>query len=195
MSDDKLPVPAGWYPDPEGGRRYWDGTQWLNLPAPGPHHNPGEPATTGRRKRFLRKPLLWTLVILVLVCGGATLAWKLPHDAQITAQEEAAKKEAERLAADKAAQEARDTTERTKRGLYVVEIENSVQTMAEGHVDKGMLDGPVLSVSCSPVNGGSTDNLTETTTVFECFVANEDNGDGTMSGYKYHATMNWSSGS
>lgn len=44
----------------------------------------------------------------------------------------------------------------------------------------------------APVGGGSTDDLTETTTVFECFAANEDNGDGTMSGCKYHATMNWS---
>lgn len=56
---------------------------------------------------------------------------------------------------------------------------------------KGLIDGSIISVSCSPVSGGSTDDLTETTTVFECFVATNDNGDGTMSGFKYHATMNW----
>lgn len=66
--------------------------------------------------------------------------------------------------------------------------------MAEGHVAKGLIDGSIISVSCSPVSGGSTDDLTETTTVFECFVATNDNGDGTMSGFKYHATMNWTSG-
>jgi hypothetical protein len=25
-------VPAGWYPTPDGKQRYWDGTQWTNLP-------------------------------------------------------------------------------------------------------------------------------------------------------------------
>ena len=40
----------------------------------------------------------------------------------------------------------------------------------------------------------ATDDLTEQTTVFECFAAIKDNGDGTMSGYTYNATMNWSSG-
>lgn len=98
------------------------------------------------------------------------------------------------MAAEKAAQEQRDDAERAARQLSVVNIESSVEEMANEHVGKGMFDGPVLDVKCSPVNGGSTDNLTETTTVFECFVATEDVGDGRMRGYKYHATMNWSSG-
>ncbi len=51
--------------------------------------------------------------------------------------------------------------------------------MAEDHVQKGIVDGPIISVSCSPVSGGSTDDLTANTTVFECFAATEDNGDGT----------------
>ncbi len=76
-----------------------------------------------------------------------------------------------------------------------MEIESSVKTMAEGHVAEDIIDGPIIAVSCSPVGGGSTDDLTEQTTVFKCFVANEDNGDGTMSGYNYNATMNWDSGS
>ena len=77
----------------------------------------------------------------------------------------------------------------------VGEIEASVRTMAEDHVAQGFTDGPIISVTCSPVGGGSTDDLTETTTVFDCFVATNDNGDGTMSGVKYHSTVNWSSGS
>jgi hypothetical protein len=67
--------------------------------------------------------------------------------------------------------------------------------MAEGHAADGVIDGPIIEVTCSPVGGGSTDDLTEQTTVFECFAAYKDNGDGTMSGYTYNATMNWSSGS
>ena len=66
--------------------------------------------------------------------------------------------------------------------------------MAEKHVGDGLFDGPVLSVSCDPVGGGSTDDLTAKTTVFECFAATKDNGDGTLSGMKYHATMNWDTG-
>ena len=31
--------------------------------------------------------------------------------------------------------------------------------------------------------------------MFQCFVADKKNGDGTMSGYYYHATMNWDTGS
>lgn len=35
MSDEHGPAaPAGWYPTPDGGQRYWDGAQWLELPAP-----------------------------------------------------------------------------------------------------------------------------------------------------------------
>ncbi len=66
--------------------------------------------------------------------------------------------------------------------------------MAQKHVEDGLFDGPVLSVSCDPVGGGSTDDLTAKTTIFECFAATKDNGDGTMSGHKYHATVNWDTG-
>ncbi|MET0694753.1 MAG: hypothetical protein ABWY56_12545, partial [Propionibacteriaceae bacterium] len=54
---------------------------------------------------------------------------------------------------------------------------------------------PVISVSCDPVAGGSVNDLDEKTTAFQCFVANEENDDGTLSGYYYHATMNWGTGS
>jgi len=69
-----------------------------------------------------------------------------------------------------------------------------VKSMAEGHVTDALFDGPILDVTCSPVAGGSIDDLLQTTTQFNCFVATEDNGDGTMSGYYYHATMNWDTG-
>ena len=87
-----------------------------------------------------------------------------------------------------------DETERRARAATVTNIETSIEEMANEHVNKGMFDGPILSVTCSPVNGGSTDDLTETTTVFECFVGTEDVGGGRMRGYRYHATMNWTSG-
>lgn len=188
MSDDKTPAPAGWYPNPGGGQRFWSGSEWLDLP---------DPDTDGKPKRRIpKKPILIGLAVLVLAGAGGTVAWKVNHDAQVAAQvvaaEEAANRETERVAAEKAEQEKREAAERLSRQLSVAQIESSIETMANEHVDKGMFDGPVLNVSCSPTNGGSTDNLTETTTVFECFVATEDIGDGRMRGYKYHATMNWS---
>jgi cytochrome bd-type quinol oxidase subunit 1 len=190
MSPDNSPAPAGWYPNPDGGQRYWDGTAWLDLPDP--------EAGGAHKKKIRKKPILIALVIILLAAVGGTVSWKVNHDAQVAAQvaaaEEAANQEAERVAAEKAAQESRDETERASRQLSVAGIESSIEEMANEHVAEGMLDGPVLSVTCSPVNGGSTDNLSETTTVFECFVANEDVGGGRMRGYTYHATMNWTTG-
>ena len=200
MTDDAHVTPAGWYPVPSGGQRYWDGAKWLDLPAPSSSLEPAK-----NTKRLPKKWAIGALVALVLVCGGGAI-WKVAHDAQVAAAEEAAinlaaQEEADRVAAEEArraeaqaAQQKRDNAERASREAAVAEIETSVKTMAEGHVAKGLIDGSIISVSCSPVSGGSTDDLTETTTVFECFVATNDNGDGTMSGFKYHATMNWTSG-
>jgi membrane protein involved in colicin uptake len=147
------------------------------------------------------------VLLLGLIGGG--IAWKVASDArqqaaaaqaaaERAAAEEsaaAAREEQEREEAAAAAQQRRDDAERDERRESVTEIEASVKEMAEGHATDGIIDGPIIEVSCSPVGGGSTDDLTEQTTVFECFAANKDNGDGTMSGYTYNATMNWSSGS
>ncbi|UYP18749.1 DUF2510 domain-containing protein [Rhodococcus sp. Z13] len=190
MSHDKLPASAGWYPDPNGGQRFWDGSSWLDLPDP---DSSGEP-----ERRFPKKQILVIVLVLLVAAICGAVGWKIDHDAEIAAQvaaaEEAAQREAERLEAERKAQELEDETERRARAATVTNIETSIEEMANEHVNKGMFDGPILSVTCSPVNGGSTDDLTETTTVFECFVGTEDVGGGRMRGYKYHATMNWTSG-
>lgn len=205
VSDSGAP-PAGWYPTPTGGQRYWDGEKWLALPAPSSEVPRSTDAPAVPKNRRSRK---WALIAggLVLLLGviGGGIAWKVSTDARqeaATAAEAAERSAAEEsearaseAAAASAAQERRDETERDSRRATVTEIEASIKTMAEGHATDGIIDGPILEVRCSPVGGGSTDDLTEQTTVFECFVATEDNGDGTMSGYTYNATMNWSSGS
>jgi len=76
----------------------------------------------------------------------------------------------------------------------VTAIEASVKKLAQDDVDKQLIDGPVLRATCDPVSG-STDDLTDLTTTFNCFVATKDNGDGTSTGYYFNATMNWDSGS
>jgi hypothetical protein len=192
MSNENSPAPAGWYPNPAGGQRYWDGAAWLALPDPDGAQDP-----TPKRK-IPTKPIVATLIVLALAAAGGTVTWKVNHDAQVAAQvaaaEEAADLEAERIAAEKAEQERQDSAERASRARSVSGIESSIEEMATDHIAEGMYDGPVLSVTCSPVNGGSTDNLNETTTVFECFVGTEDLGNGRMRGRTYHATMNWTSG-
>lgn len=45
MSDPNQPTtPPGWYPDGQGGQRWWDGTQWTEHTQPGPGGAPAEPA-------------------------------------------------------------------------------------------------------------------------------------------------------
>ncbi|SNS94754.1 DUF2510 domain-containing protein [Rhodococcoides kyotonense] len=194
MSDEPHAAQPGWYPTPDGGQRYWNGSAWLDLP------NPATPTATRRRRPS--KKVVWIAAVLLAVLGIAGITSKLVHDSNVraeqqaaeTAANDAAQREADRIAAAAAKQEQEDQAERLTRTLSVSGIEGSVKTMAEEHVTKGIVDGPVISVTCSPVSGGSTDDLTETTTVFQCFAATEDIGDGRMRGYNYHATMNWSTG-
>ena len=200
---------AGWYPTPTGEQRYWDGEQWLALPpppdtapsSPGMHQNGSGPRNS-RRTKWL---LIAGAAVLILALIGGGIAWKIADDErQAAAAEEAAaeqsaaeasEEQARREANAAAAQEQADDAERASRLASIPEIEASVKTMAEGHAADGLIDGPIIEVTCSPVGGGSTDDLTQQTTVFECFAAYRDNGDGTMSGYTYNATMNWSTGS
>lgn len=208
-----VPPAAGWYPTPTGEHRYWDGNQWLALPPP-PDATPlspeMRPSGSGLKSRGRTKWLLvaGAAVLLIGLIGGG-IAWKIADNerqaeaaAQAAAEqsaaaasEEQAQQEAAAASSAAAAQERADDAERASRLASVAEIEASVKAMAEGHAADGIIDGPILEVTCSPVGGGSTDDLTQQTTVFECFAAYRDNGDGTMSGYTYNATMNWSTGS
>jgi hypothetical protein len=204
---DDRPVPAGWYQAPDGTVKYWDGVQWLAPAAPPASTTAEAPLpVVATRTRSLTRRSRWiagTVTAVLLLGGiGAGVTVKLGQDAQrdrqVAAQEAADAAERVRVdaaAASAKAKKAADDEERASRALSVDGIQESVKKMAEGHAADGLLDGPIIDASCSPVDGGSTDDLTETTTVFECFVSNKDNGDGTMSGYTYNATMNWSSGS
>lgn len=193
----------GWYPTPDGTQRYWDGLRWLSIPPP-------EAPQSVDEKPHRRSRRVWTLVaVMAVVVVGLLVAvgvgFKAEQDREVAAAEEAKRAEeaASAQAADEAAaaevaaqreQERAEAEEREVRREAMTGIEASVETMAEEHIEEGIIEGPVLAVSCSPVAGGLIDDLTEQTTVFDCFVATEDNGDGTMSGLSYNATMNWSTG-
>lgn len=104
---------------------------------------------------------------------------------------------AEQAAAEQAAaeQDAADDAERARRAGAVTELERSVEKDAKKDVKAGILTGPIISVSCTATGGGSTDDLDAPSTKYECFAANKDNGDGTLRGYPYDATIDWSDNS
>ncbi len=181
----------GWYPDPDGQKRYWDGAQWLDLPNPEPQ--------PPQWKTLAHSKVGWITVSCLILALGIGLAMKLSHDANArtemaaaeSATSEAQQREAERIATENADRERREEAERAIRRMSITQVESSIMEMAEGHANSSIIDGPVISVSCSPVSGGSVDDLLALTTVLECFAATEVNPNGSRSGYKYHATMNW----
>jgi len=207
MAESGPNAPAGWYPDADGRQRYWDGSAWLDLPAPPPLADAEDPETVEVQNRPARRRtwIIASIAAAVLVLGGAGVAaWKVTTDARAAAEQQAAEESAERRAAaaaeraaaeDAAKRAEAEEAERALRAAAVEDVEASITKMAKEHVKDDLIDGPVLDVSCSPVDGGSTDDLTEKTTVFECFVVNKKNRDGTMNGYYYNATMNWDTGS
>lgn len=198
MSHDSPTAPAGWYPDPSGVPRYWDGTQWLDIPPPAHtvHDETAKPPSGNRRGLWITAA---ALAAVLLIAGGAVaVATKVQSDqaeaarlAEAEADAKAEKRAAAEAEAERERKAAADQRERASRESSVTEIEASVKTLAETHVKDGLIEGEIIEVTCSPVDGGSMDDLGQRTTVFQCFVANEDNGDGTMSGYYYNATMNW----
>jgi hypothetical protein len=172
----------------------------------------GTPLSPKRSPRKRRRAIwIGALLLAIIVGGGVTagIAIQNNHAQELSAAHKAAQhKAAEEAAAKKAAadkkaaveaaeraQEAADAEERTQRALTVTEVEASVKKMAQEDIKKGAIDGPIIGVSCDPVDGGSTDDLTDLTTAFDCFVANKDNGDGSQNGYFFNATVNWTTGS
>jgi len=183
---------------PDGQNRYWDGRSWLDLPDPTGGKRPGRSRTAwivgGASALMLAVAVVAGVAIVGELQRQQTAAAEVESQAQAAEQAEAQAQEDAELAAQAAsAAEAADEAERASRETSVDEIELSIWTMAEGHATDGLLNEAPIDVSCSPV-GGSLDDLTALTTTFDCFVAVEDMGDGTMRGYHYNALMNWNSG-
>lgn len=175
-----------------------------------------EGSNRGRSRR-----LLIIAVVAVLVCAGGVAGFlKLQSDrdaetAAAATQQEAleeaaaqaaasaaaeAEEEAAEVAAEQAAEAAReqaaaDERERARRADIVIALEESIQEDAEERVSAGELEGPILRTSCTPVGGGSVDDLTAITGNFECIAVNEEDADGTASGWRFTATIEWAAAS
>jgi hypothetical protein len=158
----------------------------------------GMPYTKDRSRR--RGRVVAASVVAVLVLVGAVVGFAF-HASNTQAAERARASEAaaaDKAATDKAATDKAATdkaaTERAARAATVKQIESSITKDAEKSVEDDIITGPIINVTCTPTAGGSTEDLDTPSTTYQCFVANKDNGDGTLGGYYWDATSNWADG-
>jgi hypothetical protein len=168
-------------------------------------------AYAGQRKlpKFSKRVILFAVGILIIAIAGVAIALSIQHNNQVNSEKAAAaaaaevqkEREAEEArasavaSASAAAKEEADSAERLKRTAIVAALEESVVKDAKSRVDKGVLDGPIKRASCTPLGGGSTDDLTAITGTFECIAVNKTEADGAESGYRFSATVNWNDAS
>jgi hypothetical protein len=155
-------------------------------------------AAYARKKRFTRRVKIALAVALALVlAGGATagVLIKKNHDDKIAAERHAravAEQEKRDAAAARAAQKKQE--EDLEVGLRkdtVKSLERSVTKDARDDAATGLIDGPVLRTECEAAAGTELDDLTTNTGEFSCLAVTKINGDGTMSGYRYTATVDF----
>lgn len=165
------------------------------------------PYSGPRPRRKISKRIVIGVVAFLVVAGSTTgLAMKVSHDNQLTAQRVAAAQAQKRTAdaakatADAAAdavavKQAADDKTRAERLAAVTDMEASILKDAKTRVKSQTLTGPILSATCTPLGGGSVDDLTALTGTFECIAVNKKNADGSSEGYRFASTINWNEGS
>ena len=180
-------LPKGVHKGPDGASRFWDGETWYEIDTP-----IASPPTSFFRT--YRKYFLLALLLGLFAIGGTVFSSHQNAVAQQRVQHLAQEALQKAQAAQQKAQQKADDAERASRQSMVKEIEASVLKMAKRDAAAGTVLGPMKSVSCVAIAGGSTTDITQTTTKFQCFAVYKENSDGTSSGYYYDATMNWQTG-
>lgn len=164
---------------------------------------------SARRGASTRVKVAAAAVVALLVLGGAGVAVeiKVHHDSQVAAQHRravaAARARAQAAAQAQAAQQARQTAQQAQQAAQVSQrqsLESQLQTSitndATQKANQGVLiDGPALSTTCTPVNGGSSTTLSQSSGTYSCIAVYQYNGDGTSTGYDYTGTINFDTGS
>ena len=162
--------------------------------------------TQHRFAKVNKRALLVVAAVLIAVIVGIGIALSVQHTNQVNAEQAAATASAEAekkresdaaqaSASAAAAKQAADATERTRRQAIVRALEDSVLKDAQSRVTDGILTGPITVASCTPLGGGSSDDLTAITGTFQCIAVNKTNADGSSSGYRFSATVNWNADS
>jgi hypothetical protein len=153
-----------------------------------------------------KRVVLIGAVVVIAVIAGIGITLNIQHTNQVQAEQAAAAAAAEAetkrqdeatraAAAASAAKQAADAAKRAQRKLIITALEESVQKDAESRVTKGVLEGPITRASCTPLGGGSSDDLTAITGTFQCIAVNKTESDGSSSGYRFSATVNWNDAS
>jgi hypothetical protein len=159
-----MSTPAGWYPQPDGQQRYWDGQQWTENFAPG--NSPGVPEGASsetapgaaRKNWFLRHKILTAIGALLLIGifsnlanGGtksgniapvgdpvATSATSATPDQAAADKAAADQAAADKAAADKAAADkaaaAKAAAAEAAKPKFTVAQENAIRT-AQDYID------------------------------------------------------------
>jgi hypothetical protein len=167
----------------------------------------GTPYVARRRLANLNKRLVAiAAAVLIIAVAGIGISLNIQHTNQVNAEQAAAvsaaeaedKRQADATRASQAAaaaKQAADATKRAQRKLIVTSLEDSILKDAESRVAKGVLEGPITRASCTPLGGGSSDDLTAITGTFQCIAVNKTEADGSSSGYRFSATVNWNDAS
>jgi hypothetical protein len=166
------------------------------------------------RDRRRRKPsrrtariVVFSVLALALVGGGAAYAIKHSHDqkeatqhrAQLAAARRAADRKrvaqaaaAQAAAAAAAKKRAELQLKKVLRRSLIKSLEDSVTNDAKKDVATGALSGPILRTQCTPVGGGNSDPLAAHTGNWTCMaVTKDDLATGTSEGYAFAATVNY----
>ena len=157
---------------------------------------------SGSSRMSTRVKVFAACVVALLVLGGAggALGIKLHHDSQVAAQhrQAAAAAQARQQQQQQAqqAQQAQQQAEITQRQGLETQLQDAITKDATNKSNQGLLtSGPAQSTSCTPVSGGSSQNLSEATGTYSCIAIYQTNSDGTQSGYRYSGTINFDTGS
>jgi hypothetical protein len=158
-------------------------------------------AAYARNKRFTKGvKIALAIALTLLIAGGATagVLVKKHHDDQVAAAKhtrQVAEQEKRDAAAAQATEKKREADlERDSRAETVKSLEGSVTKDAKDDATTGLIDGPVLKSRCEPAGGTNLDDLSVDTGEFTCLAVTTINDDGTMSGYRYTANVNFNDG-
>jgi hypothetical protein len=197
-------LPKGFYTGPDGLERFWDGEEWFDSKKE-PVLAPTKTPMIKRFKAITKKQkilFISALAVVAIAIGASSVIAVGNHNSAVAAEQLALEQQQKRDAAaaaqevaTAAAEEADLERRRDNRKELVTEIQASIKVMAEEHVAEGLMDGPIISVDCATTGGISIEDITIRSMLFECFAANLDNGDGTLSGFYYNARANWDDGS
>jgi hypothetical protein len=147
-------------------------------------------------------------ILALLLAGGATagVVAKRDHDDMI-AKRQQAKRDAAKARRDKAeldrqvadaeaeSKRMRDEIERDLRSDVIRSLERSVAKDAKKDVSLGVIDGPIVKTQCDPTGSVDVEDLAVDTADYECIAANKTNADGTLSGYRFSASVNFADSS